>query len=76
VFLTDEQYDFLHAERVRSGLSIGTLVRRAIDETYALEHRPRLGGWQASVGWWRNPDAGGGRHPQPAPPPPPPTGPR
>jgi hypothetical protein len=59
VFLTDEQYDFLHAERVRSGLSIGTLVRRAIDETYALEHRPRLGGWQASVGWWRNPDAGG-----------------
>jgi hypothetical protein len=57
VFLTDEQYDFLHAERRRTGLSIGMLVRRAIDETYALEHRPRLAGFQASVGWWRHPDA-------------------
>jgi hypothetical protein len=38
VFLTDEQYDFLHAERLRTGLSIGVLVRRAIDETYALRH--------------------------------------
>jgi hypothetical protein len=31
--------------------------RRAIDETYALEHRPRVAGFQASVGWWRHPDA-------------------
>ncbi|NUR77257.1 MAG: hypothetical protein HOQ28_13345 [Thermoleophilia bacterium] len=57
VFLTDEQYAFLHAEKGRTGLSVGTLVRRAIDETYKLEHRPRLHGWQASVGWWRHPDA-------------------
>jgi hypothetical protein len=57
VFVTDEPYDVLHAERIRTGLSIGVLVRCAIDETYALEHRPRLAGFQASVGWWRHPDA-------------------
>jgi hypothetical protein len=57
VFLTDEQYAFLHAERARTGLSIGTIVRRAIDETYRLEHRPKVRGWEASLGWWRHPDA-------------------
>jgi hypothetical protein len=57
VFLTDGQYEFLHAEKARTGLSVGILIRRAIDETYKLEHRPRLQGWQASVGWWRHPDA-------------------
>jgi hypothetical protein len=57
VFLTDEQYEFLHGEKARTGLSVATLVRRAIDETYKLEHRPRFMGWQASLGWWRHPDA-------------------
>ena len=57
MFLTDEQYAFLHNEKARTGLSVGTLVRRAIDETYKLEHRPRFQGWQASVGLWRHPDA-------------------
>jgi hypothetical protein len=33
------------------------LVRRALDHTYVPEQRVNLGGWQASVGWWRRPDA-------------------
>ncbi len=56
VFLTDEQYEFLHAERARTGLSVGALMRRAVDHTYFSGRRPKVAGWQLSVGAWRDPD--------------------
>jgi hypothetical protein len=57
VTLTDGQYEFLHREAARTGLSVAELVRRALDETYAPEERPRLGGFDIGVGIWRRPDA-------------------
>jgi len=33
------------------------LVRRALDLTYVPGERKKVEGWQASVGWWRRPDA-------------------
>jgi hypothetical protein len=57
VHVPDRQYDFLNAESSLTGLPMAELVRRAIDHTYAPDDRPRLHGWQASVGWWRRPDA-------------------
>jgi len=57
VVLTDSQHAFLFGEARRTGLSMGELVRRAVDETYELERRPRVRGFELSVGLWRNPDA-------------------
>ena len=55
--LTDAQYAFLARESERTGLSRGELVRRALDETYAPEERPRIRGFDVSLGIWRTPDA-------------------
>ena len=57
VHIADRQYAFLRAESAVTGLPMAELIRRALDQTYALQARPKLGGWQASVGWWRRPDA-------------------
>ena len=65
--LTDEQYAFLKQESHRTGLSAGELVRRALDTSYQLDQRPRVRGFDVSLGVWRSPDAavagrrGGGR---------------
>ena len=57
VILTDGQRTFLAEEAARTGLSIGELVRRAIDATYRPYRRPRVRGVELSVGVWRRPDA-------------------
>jgi hypothetical protein len=57
VLLDDRQYDFLHRERARTGLSIGELVRRAVDATYEVDRRPTVRGFDVSFGLWRRPDA-------------------
>jgi hypothetical protein len=57
ITLTDAQHEFLYGEAHRTGLSMAELVRRAVDETYRPELRPRVRGFDLAVGWWRNPDA-------------------
>ena len=57
VTLTDGQHAFLVGESNRTGLSLAELVRRAIDETYRVEERVRLRGFDVSFGLWRAPDA-------------------
>ena len=57
VTLTERQYAFLFSERERTGLSVAELLRRAVDETYRLEERPRVRGFDVAVGVWRRPDA-------------------
>jgi hypothetical protein len=57
IILTDRQHAFLLDESSRSGLSLGELVRRAIDTVYRPHSRPRVSGFEVSVGLWRRPDA-------------------
>ena len=57
VLLTDSQHGFLRNESARSGLSMGELVRRALDATYPLESRRQVGGFELNVGLWRRLDA-------------------
>jgi hypothetical protein len=57
ITLTDRQHAFLHDERVRTGLPLAELVRRAIDQVYRPHNRPRVEGVELSVGVWRRPDA-------------------
>lgn len=57
VIVTDRQHAFLHDESERSGLSIAELVRRAVDATYRPHERPRVDGFELSLGLWRRPDA-------------------
>jgi hypothetical protein len=55
--LTDEQYEFLHAESARTGLPVAELMRRAVDFTYRPDERPRARGWEFALGFWNKPDA-------------------
>ncbi len=55
--IADRQYEFLKAESELTGLPMAELVRRALDHTYVPWERRNAGGFQASVGWWRRPDA-------------------
>ena len=57
VHIADRQYAFLRAESDLTGLPMAELVRRALDLTYVPGERKKVEGWQASVGWWRRPDA-------------------
>ena len=57
LMLTHRQHAFLKDESARTGLSICELVRRAIDTTYRPYSRPRIYGYEVSVGLWRRPDA-------------------
>ena len=65
--LTDEQYEFLRGEAHRTGLPAAELVRRELDASYRPDERPRVRGFDISLGVWRSPDAsvagrrGGGR---------------
>jgi hypothetical protein len=58
VIVTERQHRFLRDESERTGLSMGELVRRAVDSTYRPFERPRLNGFEVSVGLWKRPDAG------------------
>jgi hypothetical protein len=55
--LTDRQHAFLRDEAARTGLSLAELVRRAVDATYRPHTRPRLRGFEVSVGLWERPAA-------------------
>lgn len=64
VILSERQHRFLEDESRRTGLSMGELLRRALDSTYRLHTRPRLTGVEVSFGIWRRPDAAiAGRRP-------------
>jgi hypothetical protein len=65
IAITDRQYGFLLGESARTGLSMAELVRRAIDRVYRPAQRPKVPGYELSVGLWRRPDAAVvGRRPQ------------
>lgn len=57
VVLTDGQHAYLKGESTRTGLSMGELIRRAIDGSYRPEARRRVRGFDFAVGVWREPDA-------------------
>jgi hypothetical protein len=57
ITLTDRQHAVLVHESKRTGLSLAELVRRAVDGTYRPFDRPRVGGFELSLGVWRRPDA-------------------
>ena len=57
VMLTQEQYAVLKAEAKTASLSLGELVRRALDHVYRPQARLRLRGWEVSVAVWKRPDA-------------------
>jgi len=57
ITLTDRQHCFLRDESDRTGLSMAELVRRAVDQAYRPFERPRVGGFELSVGVFRRPDA-------------------
>ncbi len=57
ITLTDRQHALLVDEAERSGLSLAELVRRAIDGVYRPYTRPRVTGFEVSLGLWRRPDA-------------------
>jgi hypothetical protein len=59
ITLTDRQHGFLRDESDRTGLSLAELVRRAVDRTYRPHSRPKVGGFELSVGVWRERDAAG-----------------
>jgi hypothetical protein len=56
ITLTDRQHAFLVGESIRTDLSLAELVRRAIDSTYRPNLRPRLRGYELSLGIWQQPD--------------------
>jgi hypothetical protein len=55
--LTDRQHAYLVGEALRTGLSMAELVRRAIDRVYRPHQRPRVPGYELSLGLWKRPDA-------------------
>jgi hypothetical protein len=57
ITLTDRQHAFLRIESERTDLSMAELVRRAIDRFYRPELRPKVRGYELSVGVWNRPDA-------------------
>lgn len=57
IMLTADQLDVLKHEAGRSGLSMGELVRRAVDNVYRLESRRRVRGFELSTALWRELDA-------------------
>ena len=66
ITLSDIQHACLVDESVRSGVSMAELIRRAIDKTYRPHVRPKVGGFELSVGLWQRPDAAvAGRRPKP-----------
>jgi hypothetical protein len=66
LMLTERQLAFLRDEAERTSLSLGELVRRAIDKTYRPHYRPRVRGFEVSLAFWGRPDAAvTGRRPRP-----------
>src|SRR5436190_10383815 len=57
ITLGDRQHAFLVGEKLRTGLPMAELIRRAVDKVYRPHLRPRVSGVELSVGLWRRPDA-------------------
>ena len=57
ITLSDRQHAYLVGESARTGLPLAELVRRAIDGTYRPQLRPRVNGFELSLGLWNRPDA-------------------
>jgi hypothetical protein len=57
ITLSDRQHALLVDESKRTGLSLAELVRRSVDRVYRPHARPRVRGFELSVGLWREPDA-------------------
>jgi hypothetical protein len=57
VLVTERQHAFLKNESARTGLSMGELVRRALDKTYHPHVRPAVRGFELSLGLWDRPPA-------------------
>jgi hypothetical protein len=55
--LREDQRSYLLNESARTGLSMGELVRRAVDATYPIAARRHVGGFELNVGLWRRLDA-------------------
>jgi hypothetical protein len=65
IMLEDRQHTLLLDEAGRTGLSMAELIRRAVDGVYRPNVRPKLKGFEFSVGLWRRPDpALAGRRPE------------
>ena len=54
IMITDEQYCFLARASERTSLSIGELIRRAVDEKYPASRESRLGR-EFTLALWRRP---------------------
>ncbi len=54
--LTDRQHAYLIGESIRTGLSMAELMRRAIDKVYRPELRPKVPGFELSLGLWKRPE--------------------
>jgi ribbon-helix-helix CopG family protein len=64
ISITDTQYDVLNTEANRTGLSIAELIRRLVDGKLRPDARPRVQGYELSLGLWKRPDAAvAGRRP-------------
>jgi hypothetical protein len=57
ITLEDGQHELLKAEAAVAGVSMAELIRRAIDHTYLPWVRPKVNGYELSLGLWRRPDA-------------------
>jgi hypothetical protein len=57
ITLTDRQHAFLNDEKLRTGLPVAELIRRAVDHVYRPHKRQRTDGVELSLGLWRRPDA-------------------
>jgi hypothetical protein len=57
IMLTDAQRALLRDESEATDLSMGELIRRAVDHVYRPHVRPRVHGWELFAGIWRRPDA-------------------
>ncbi len=57
ISLTERQYDVLNGEANRTGLSMAELIRRLVDRAWTPGKRPRVNGFELSVGVWTRPDA-------------------
>lgn len=57
VHIAERQYLWLKSESPLTGLPMAELIRRALDYTYRPDARQKVSGWQASLGWWKHPDA-------------------
>jgi hypothetical protein len=57
ITLEDGQHELLKAEAAVAGVSMAELIRRAVDHVYRPWVRPRVRGYEVSVGVWKRPDA-------------------